>query len=184
MVLLISKEMQKSIIKKISGLILSVWMLSALVLSNQFTAYFLDFMVTAVPMVRIDSFEDMVKHKDMKIVVRNDDSFTAYVRQEDTDLKRSLSSMLDPYDHDMEESEKKLAKGFKDLSYAYVTKMELMIFILIEISLYYDKEPPSIFDILHLTDKASFYEPFFLLGNHDSPDWLKVNLNKMCVRII
>ena len=72
--------MQKSIIKKTSALILCVWMLSALVLSNQFTAYFLDFMVTAVPMVRIDTFEDLVKHKDMKIVVRNDDSFTAYVR--------------------------------------------------------------------------------------------------------
>ena len=99
-ILLISKAMKKSMIEKTSGLILSIWIISALVLSNQFTAYFTDFMVTAVPMVRIDSFEDLVKHKDTKIVARDDDSFTQYLRENDTQLKRSLLPMLDTYVHE------------------------------------------------------------------------------------
>ena len=181
MFLLISKEMQKSIIDGILSPILCVWLLSAMFLSNQFTAYFMDFMVTAVPMDRIDSLEDLVKHKDMKIVILESHSFMSYVNENDTELKRSLSSMLDPYSHDMEPSYKKLAKGFKDLSYGYLANRELMIFILIDIRLNYIKEPPDIFDILHLSERTSVYTPYFMVLNNDSPDWLKVNLNKMCV---
>ena len=95
---MISKAMQKSIFNRISTLILSVWLLSAIFLTIQFTAYFMDFMITAHPMVRIDSFEDLVKHKDTKIIAREDDSFTVSVKRYDTELKRSLSLMLDPYD--------------------------------------------------------------------------------------
>ena len=179
MVLLISKAMKKSIIKKTSGLILSVWVLSALVLSNQFTAEFTDFMVTAVPMVRIDSFEDLVKHKDMKIVVRADDSFTVYVRQKDTPLKRSLSSMLDPYLHN-DEIMNKLAKGLKDQSYSYVTKRDMLIFFLSDIAFNYDNQPSRLFDILHISEKTNFYEPYLFLINNDGPNWIKINLNRMC----
>ena len=132
-----------------------------------------------VPMVRIDSFEDLVKHKDTKIVVREDDSLTVFVKRNDTELKRTLSSMLDPYENNVDPWLKKLANGFKDLSYAYITKRELLIFTLIDIQLYFNKEPPNILDILHLSERTSFFEPIFLLGNNDSPDWLKVNLNRM-----
>ena len=183
MILLINKEMQKSIIESISGIILSVWLFSALILSNQFTSYFMDFMVTAVPMVRIDTFEDLVKQKDMKIVVLEGDSFRAYLNQNDTELKRFLSSMVDPYDHDIEPSLRKLAKGFKDLSYEYITHRELVIFILIEMSIKYVKEPPSLFDILHLLERTSFLEPYFMSLNNKSHDWLKVNLKRLYVKI-
>ena len=169
MVLLISKSMQKSITNRISAIILSIWLLSALVLSIQFSTFIMEFMVTAVPMVRIDSFEDLVKHKDMKIVVLEDHSFTSYVRQNDTELKRSLSSMLDPYENDINPWLKKLAKGFKDLSYAYITNKELMIFILIDVSLNYIKEPPNIFEYLtnqksqaHMSHISHTYEPWLI----------------------
>ena len=89
--------------------------------------------------------------------------------------------MLDPYDHDMDPSLKKLAKGFKDLSNAYITNKELMIFILIDISLNYIKEPPDIFEYLHLSEKSSSYELYFMMVNNDSPYWIKVNLNKLYV---
>ena len=106
--------MQKSIINRISSLILSVWLLSAIFLTIQFTAYFMDFMVTAHPMVRIDSFEDLVKHKDTKIVIKDDDSLTQYLRENDTQLKRSLLPMLDTYEHEFISVMKKLAIGLRD----------------------------------------------------------------------
>ena len=165
--------MKKSIIDRISRIILSVWLLSALVLSYQFTAYFTDFMVTAVPMVRIDSFEDLVKHKDMKILVRSDDFFTAYVRQNDTELKRTLSSKLETYKSHSEISNK-LAQGLKDMSYSYVNKRESLIFYFT-----LNEELRRLSAIIHLSDKTNFYEPYLFLLNNDSPDWIKINLNKM-----
>ena len=176
-ILLISKSIQKSIINRISTIILSIWIISALVLSNQLTAYFTDFMVTAVPMIRIDSFEDLVKHKDTKIICREDDSFTVSVKLNDTQLKRSLLPMLEPYEHQLEY--RKLAKVLKNLSYVYVTKRDLMVFIMMDFKIFYYKGPPRLEDILHLSEKTNLLEPYFMFVNNDSPVWLKVNLNRM-----
>ena len=71
-IVLLSKSIEKAVLLAIPKAVLSIWFLMALILTNEFIAYFMDFMITALPMVRIDTFEDLVGRKDMKIFVRED----------------------------------------------------------------------------------------------------------------
>ena len=184
---LFSQSMENVVLLATPKAVLSVWLLTAFVLSNQFTASLMDFMIKAVPMVRIDTIEDLVKRKDMKIIVRDDESFTSFVRQNDTQLKRTLDSMLDTYEDTYDLIMAKLSKRFRDGSSANINKRELLIFNLIKLSQYEEKNElgysTKLLDTLHLSEKNNYFEPYFMFYNNKSEIWIKENVNKMLVML-
>ena len=124
---LFKHPLERLITKSTPKQIIIFWLFSTFVLINHFTAYIMDFMISAVPVLRIDTMEELSYHSDMKIVVRNDDSFSSFVNEADTPLKKTLNQMLWPYDI-LQDHSIEVALGLRNGSLANVNKRNLLIF--------------------------------------------------------
>ena len=132
---LLWESMEKSLINSSFRQILIVWLLSAFVLSIHFTAYLMDYMISAVPMVKIDSLNDLAQQDHMKIVVRFDDSFVEFVNMKDSPLKKRLSAQLLPYEL-MHHIVQDMIRGLRNGSLANVSKRNMGIFNMLMLSEY------------------------------------------------
>ena len=173
-IILMAGSMAKPFLKAAPHLILSLWLVSALILSNLFNAFIMDFMVTTVPIIRIKTLEELSERKDMKIVVRVDHFLTTYT-QGQSKLARDLARQLEPYDDFYEEKiDEKLIKGLTQGTVAYITDGLLMIFTLIGLSQTHDMSFKSIFIS---RGSSSEMEPYFLIINKGMPSWAIETLN-------
>ena len=72
-----------------------------------------------------------------------------------------------------------MAKGLRNGSLANVNKRDLLIFNLVMLSEFEDRNEnePRLIDLLYFSEKTDFNEPYFMLYNNDSPQWMTSNLN-------
>jgi len=91
-ILLFPNSIQKFALNSSQRLLLSVWLLSAFTLSLGFTSYILEYMVRAVPVLTIDSLEDIPKRPQMKVLLRGDSALAQYVKLIDSDIARAIKS--------------------------------------------------------------------------------------------
>ena len=181
-VLLLSKPLERLVFQSTSKQILIVWLFSALVLSNQFTTYLMDFMIRAIPELRIDTLEQLSKQKNMKLAVREDSTFFDYINETETPTNKILRNKLKPYDS-LNDFVNELTNGLRNGTMATINKRNIIIFILMEVRESQKKlagnNDQSLSDLLHFSKKLDFYEPYFLVTNNKSAPWIKDNLNIM-----
>ena len=175
-VLLLSKSIEKSIITSTSKQILIVWLFSAFILSTQFSTYLLDFMIRPIFIARIDTLEQLAKQDHMKIFARYEGSFVTFINMTDTPLKKALHKQLRTYEI-YNNVKSLLIECLPKGTCAYVNEYLAVIFSMVDLS--EEQSDYEFLSLLHLSEKTDFNEPYLLLMNDDSPDWLKSNLNKM-----
>ena len=179
--ILFNKTFQKFITHLKYKYFVGIWLLSALILSIEFTVYLLDFMVLTQPVVKIDSLEQLSKMSAMKILTRADSSLVKFASLTDSDLARAIFKQLEPYqDKDYKNTVVKLARGLRDGSVAYVNNKLTLIFELLKLNEFQIKanEEPLI-DLVHISEDDGGLEPYFVLFNAESDEWISNEINKM-----
>ncbi|CAG2104431.1 unnamed protein product [Medioppia subpectinata] len=161
--------------------IISVWLVSALVLSTCFTTYLLDHMSSAAPVMTIDTLDALSRRPDMKIVVRNESSLAQYSRLYDTELAANIRQNLRPY-MDYEEVRDELIVGLRNGSMAYANARLTIIFDLMQMTRL-DTSPEAnrtkLIDVMHIADDSEGLEPYFLFVTEESEDWVHKGLNRV-----
>ena len=86
-IILFTKSLQKFVIDSNSMIkcLIGMWLMSALIISTQFTGFLLDYMSQTNPVLKIDSLEDLVNREDMRIYVPNDSTLYTYIEKETND---------------------------------------------------------------------------------------------------
>lgn len=155
---------------------IALWLLSAMFISIEFMAFTLDFMVTTLPDIQINTLEDLANRKDMKIIVRNDSALAMYVTNTDTELTKSLrKKMLGYVDMEAEDIAAQISEGLIEGTAAFINRKSMILFHLAKIS----RSQNVTFDNINLSQESSIYEPFFILYNRDIDPWKRIELDKM-----
>ena len=168
--------MNEFIVNSVSKILLILWLISALIITTQFTAYFLDFMVTTIPEIIVWTIEDLAERPDMKIITRDDYSLYAFAETEKTVLAQKIKKQLDPYfDYNEENVTQKLISGLNTGTSAYVHERLMMSFTLIKLTL----EENVTFDSIHISTKSAEFDPYFIFVKGESPEWILPSLNEV-----
>ena len=171
-IIFFKQELAPHIKNSVPYLIIGLRLLSALLVSIEFTAFITEFMVTTVPVIRIKTLEQLSKRQDLKIIVRDDSSLVVYANKSKP-LDAALAQQLEPYyDFWVENIGPKLIKGLRDGSIAYISDGLLMICSLIELSETHNVS----FDSVFISRGSSSFEPYFLSSIEMSP-WASKVLN-------
>ena len=175
-IVLISKSMNEFVVNSVPKLLIILWLMSALFISIQFTAYFLDFMIRTIPEIIVWTIEDLAERPDMRIVCRDDYALVAFAESEESVLANNIEEQLDTYyDYREENIPQKLIAGLNNGSFAYVHDRLLMLFTLIKLVLYENAS----FDRVHVSTASASYEPYFPFIKGESPPWILTMLNRM-----
>ena len=138
-------------------------------------------MARTIPVLKIDSLEQLAQRKDLKILVRSDSSLFKYASDVNSELARAIDKQLDPYsDYNGPGFREKLATGLRNGSFVYVNTRLTVIFGIMNLSDFHKKlgEEPLI-DILHISEEDGGLEPYFAFFNAESDPWILNTLNKM-----
>ena len=158
----------------------AIWLMSVLLLSNDFTASILVFMVRAIPELKIDSLEQLSRRTDLKIIVRDDSGLVAFTEKVDSELARSLAKQLDTFNNYGQVVDK-LVNGLRDGSIAYINPRLTLIFGLISLSQMKKRtaNEESLTDVVHISEGNDGLEPYFILINNKTDDQIKRCMNKL-----
>lgn len=174
------KPMESSHIRSVPYLINGLWLSSALVLTTQFTAYLLDYMIKGIPLDTITTIEELSKRNQIKVVVRGD-SLLSKMAAESSAIGLALSTHMSTYlDFESEDVDQTIMKGLTDGSVAYVNDRLILFFTLLGLKEKYKFS----FDSLHISTESSFFEPYFLFTNDLIPKWAQHYLDKVYVNHI
>ena len=175
--MLFSAPIDAIIYRRGPQILIGFWLLSALIISNHFSAYLLDFMIRGVSVIKIETLEDLSQRQELKIIVREDASLVEFTDNNSTELARALKKQLFKYFDKVKDGiNYALARGLTNGSVAYVNPDRLkMIFTIMELM---EKEN-LVFDGIHISRASAGFEPYFILFNSNVPQWLKLSLNSM-----
>jgi hypothetical protein len=180
--ILFTKSLQNFLLKSTVKSIIGLWLLSALVLSIQFTNYILDYMSTAAPILTIDSLETLAKHSEMKIGVQKDNALVQFIQSHDTELTNTLRQQLSAFD-DYEEVKTYLPIGLRNGSLVYINCRLFLIFDLMEMTQNEDKsqlnDNKRLIDLMHISDENGGLEPYFMFVSQTPGEWALNGLNRM-----
>ena len=179
--ILFTKSFQKFITHLKCKYFLEIWLISAFILSIEFTAYLLDFMALTQPVVKIDTLKQLGQRTSMKIVARSDSSLAKYAEVVDSDLARAISLRLQTYSDTFTEQQiENLSKGLRNGSIAFINVRLTLIFSIMSLPQY--KSHPNeenLIEMLHISEDNGGLEPYFVLFNPKSDEWIPKAMNKM-----
>lgn len=182
--ILLSKSNPKFFrIKKLwERLITGVWLLSVMILSIHFCEVTLDFMLKAIPEVKIDSWDDLYKRNDIKIIVFNDTPLVEYAMTDNSDMAQKFHSMLeisgmekwkiDDFRYDVI---KKLQSG----SHAFVLNKISLIYSLNTLAQMVEKTDKYFKNNIHVSREGGGYLPYFIAVNNKTDPKLLKSLDDM-----
>ena len=177
-ILLLSQAMDSTEMKGYSLIITSFWFISALLITIQFTVFFIDAMVVPVPIIRINTLEDLAQAKSMNIIIRPESSLYNFANKENSSLALTLRAKIEEYtDFYGENISQRLIKGFADGTAAFLNDRLILAFAFIEMSMNYNIS----FESIHISTESASYEPYFLYFNTEFPQWASTLLNNMYV---
>ena len=160
--------------------VLSFWLITTLFVSKYFSAYLLDFMVKSVPLVTINTLEELSQKPDIKIVTREDSSLKAFTKLDNSSLARALSTQLENHTYihfGVERVAEKLAIGLK---YGNVSFVYDRIYIMKTLVNLISQGNISL-ESVYISRQSANYEPNFIMVNLDMPSWAFDRLNKLYV---
>ena len=174
---LLSRSLERDQAVKSSRLSLSVYLLFSMVISIKFCTYLLDNLQWELPVIKINTLEDLAQRKNIKIIVRHDSSFVTFVDQGDSELTRSIQKQLEPYfDFDEDDIENKLVKGLMEGSVAYFQEHLTVVQILFDLK---TRNKTFSMDNLHISTGSAGDQPYFILYNPEIPIWASLALDRM-----
>ena len=175
-VTLLYGSMSAETVRRTSRAMLALWLLSSMFISIEFNAFTLDFMVTTIPDVKINTLEDLASRKDMKFIVRNDSALAMYLTKTNNELTKTLREKMVGYvDMEAEAIPALVSDGLTKGTAAFINRKSMILFHLDKISRWQNVT----FDNLHLSQESSIYEPFFILFNRNIDPWKRIELDKM-----
>jgi len=92
--LMFSKSIQKFLLKDNLRLLLGIWLIVSFFISTLFTAVLLDHMVRPVPVLYIDSIEQLAQRTDIQVVAVNDGPFVEYINSMNTSVSKAIDDRL------------------------------------------------------------------------------------------
>ena len=174
---LLSISLDKNLAEKSSKLSLSVFLLFSMVISINFCNYLLDNFQWKLPVIKINTLEDLALRSSMKIIVRADSSFVAFAEKNDNELSRNIEQQLETYfDIVKDDIENKLVKGLMDGSLAFIHEQVSLVQLLVELE---KRNKTFSKDNLHISTESAGYEPYFINFNPETPIWASLALDKM-----
>ena len=175
--LLLSKPIEKTLSKRTSKMVLFVLLFSNFVLSVQFSTRLMDYLIRGVPIIRIDTLEQLSQNKDMKIVIRSDDSLTAYILQKGTPLAEALSRQLMPY-KDYSDIRPQLTEGLRNGSLVTINKRLAQIFNVLDLSEgeAIQRGVQKLVEVIHISEQSGVFEPYFTFVK---TEWVLKPFNRM-----
>ena len=158
------------------GLNLFIWFISALFLTKYFLVYFFDFMIRSVPMVTINTFQDLSQRPDMKILVRGDSSLYETIMSDNSEMSNTLYNQLELFTNLLSEDiGERLATGLNNGSVAFVHDHMIMISYLMKVMQDFKVK----FDSIHISQAMVTFEPYFVFFNQEMPQWAHTCLKTM-----
>ena len=159
--------------------VISIWLMSAFILTTLFTAYFFDFMVRTVPLIKIRTLEDLYQREGMKIIVRSDSSLIQ------SKLKGGIwskdnNSQFETYFDFKTEGAPKLINGLNEGRVAYINNRLPLIFTLIYLSEIQNKS----FENIYISSDSAAFEPYFSMLNKLIPPWAAEAFNRTYVYVL
>ncbi|CAG2116497.1 unnamed protein product [Medioppia subpectinata] len=167
------------------ALVIGVWLVSALVLSIEFTSFLLDYMHRSVPTLAVDSLRELTEWDDMRLYVSNVSSLYSYVMKESaTDpLARAINDRMILYSTTGWLSIKFALQMLRRLmsgSYAMTTNRLTAIFILFHLVEIDNRVGgPALQDVLHVSRYGSEFAPFFMAFNSDCQQFITNGFNQI-----
>jgi len=138
-------------------------------------------MVRVVPVLTIDSLEDIPKRPQMKVLLRGDSALAQYVKLIDSDIGRAIKPKFITYLNFEEEVKyENLNIGLRNGSLAYVNTRWTLIFDLLRINMYNKQgENENFLDIIHISNDDESSEPYFTIVLESGWKWVLPCLNQM-----
>ena len=157
--------------------ILGIWLIGAYCLSIGFTAYLFDFMIIGVPVIKIDSLEELSQTKDIEIHVREDSSLETFIQFNDSDLAKAIKPKLKTYD-DYFSFTYELMSGLRNGSFAFVETRMTLLFNLEEFAHLAQKtyNDTNFLDLMHVSEESGGLEPYFLTVGEE---WIQKDMNQL-----
>ena len=165
--LLFSRSIQAKV-KKVKH-ILGVWLMSSLFISILFTTHLMDYMITAVPIIKIDTFEQLSLRDDLTIFARTDSSFSSWANNHNSDVAKRIKTKIKSINLLME-MRGEIASGLRNGSSALVYNRLNMVFLLTELMQVerLKQNEERLIDLMHVSEEGGGYDPYFLLVTKDS----------------
>ena len=172
--LLFSRSIQKRIRNLTCKLCLSVWLMSAFYLSIVFTSILLDYMTTAVPIVKLDELQDLALPQIKTVYGRDVGPFGAFIKAKRTELAKMINAKFEAIHEIISDVSNRLRNGSSAL---FSDRLNLM-FMLAD---YSDQETAcekdKLIDILHISKGSGGFDPYFLAVTENIEDWVLKYLN-------
>ena len=173
--------MSVSINKLSPQLLYGFWFIFVVFFIQYFSAYLLDFMVRSIPLVTINTLEDLSLRTDMQIITRDHETLVKHIEENDTPLKRAIFPRFKTFlSYDEDNVQDKLELGLINGTLAFIHEYLILVFRLIDLI----KTKNVSLDSIHISRESTNFQPYFLLINGDMPPWLFTSLNKMYKFII
>ena len=177
--ILFSKSIQRLLVKTKSKLILGIWILSCYYFAIGFTSFMMDFMIRAVPLIKMNSISDLVKRRDILVYARYGSPFAEYIHTIDNELTKSLRNRLITF-NDFNEVVDDLAFGLKNGTAAFSYSRNSLWFQFIELQEKLWKNHREQFsDNLYASENSFGIVPNFLIFNAETDEKILDVFNKM-----
>ena len=168
--------MSVSINKLSPHLLIGFWLITAVFVTQYFTAFLLDYMVWSIPLDKIEILDDIARRSNMTIITRDDSALVRFIQEKNTPSNLALRNQLDRYIHYKNDDVfDKLERGLTTGKVAFIHDYLILVFYLIELM----KTSNLSMDSIYISKEMSYFEPYFLPLNEKSPPWLMPSLNKM-----
>ena len=172
--LLFSKSIQKCITNSSFKLCLGVWMISALYLSMVFTSRLLDYMIKAVPIVKLDELQRLTTPRIKTVFGRDFGPLYAFISAEKTELAKKINAKFEAF----QEINHDVSNRLRDGSSALFSDRLNLIFMLADHSNQeISDDQDKLINILHISKGNGGFDPYFLAVTENIEGWVLKSLN-------
>lgn len=143
-------------------------------------AYLLEYEIRGIPLVKINTLEELAKRKDIDIYVRENSALEIFADHSDTELASDVKSHLKIYQW-LADIRSELIRGLRNGSMAYVNpRLSLILYLtdFSELEAIGDNEP-KLTDVVHVSEETGGQEPYFLFINASAERWVLTSMNDM-----
>jgi len=164
--LMFSKSIQSFLLNQKLRLLLGIWLIVSLFISTLFTAVLLDHMVRPVPVLYIDSIEQLAQRTDIQVVARSDGPLVEYINSINTSASKEIDDKLIKYVN-FEDIRHLVMSGLRNGSIAFVNNRLTLIYCLQETAYFAEMNHmygTPLIDLVHIS-RSNWHRPYFTFVN-------------------
>jgi len=164
--LMFSKSIQSFLLNQKLRLLLGIWLIVSLFISTLFTAVLLDYMVRPVPVLYIDSIEQLAQRTDIQVVAYNGGPLVEYINSINTRVSKAIDDKLIKFVN-FKDIRHTVMSGLRNGSIAFVNNRLTLIYSLQETAYFAEMDHmygTPLIDLVHIS-RSNWHRPYFTFVN-------------------